>query len=171
MHFIQFIQTAIINHRNKDMDIISSEGKNGYYEDFSGFRSRSILVSLFFLGLVGLYVGLEFLDFEEKQASFPISEVEVVLLNSGKVLALPNEGTITDNVSVKGLEEGKIYKLEGKLIESKSGETIYYKNKPITSEKYFRYKGSNETIDLEYTVDREELPENISTVTELREER
>ena len=34
MHFIQFIQTAIINHRNKDMDILSSEGKNGYYEDF-----------------------------------------------------------------------------------------------------------------------------------------
>lgn len=167
MHFIQFISTTVLNSKKVETDTISY--KNGYQEDFSGFRLRSFLLGLFFLSLVGLYVGLESLDFDEKQASFPISEVEVALLNSNRVLKLPNEIILKDNVTCTDLKEGKTYKLTGKLVEKGTEKPILYENNPITSEKYFKAKGSIEKIEMKYNVVKEALTKNVSTETWLEE--
>lgn len=167
MHFIQFISMEELNNKKSETDTIRY--KNGYQEDFSDFRLRSFLLGLFFLGLVGLYVGLEYLDFDEKQASFPISEVEVALLNSNRVLKLPNEIIIEDNVTCTDLKEGKTYKLTGKLVEQGTKKPILYKSNPITSEKYFKAKGFNEEIKMKYNVVKEALPENVSVETWIEE--
>lgn len=126
-------------------------------------------MGLFFLGLVGLYVGLEYLDFDEKQASFPISEVEVALLNSNRVLKLPNEIIIEDNVTCIDLKEGNIYKLTGKLVEKGTEKPILYESNSIISEKYFKAKGSIEKIEMKYNAVKEALPENVSVETWLEE--
>ena len=162
MHFIQFISTTVLNNKKLETDTISY--KNGYQEDFSGFRLRSFLLGLFFLGLVGLYVGLD-----EKQAIFPISEVEVALLNSNRVLKLPNEIILKDNVTCIDLKEGKTYKLTGKLVEKGTEKPILYESNPITSEKYFKAKGSIEKIEMKYNVVKEALPNHVSVETWLEE--
>lgn len=61
--------------------------------------------------------------------------------------------TIIDTVTYSGLAAGKEYVLQGTLMDKKTGKEFLVEGKPVTSEKTFKPKSTDGSVEMEFTFD------------------
>lgn len=78
-------------------------------------------------------------------------------LNEERISLARNNITLTDRVSMKGMEKGESYTLEGTIMDKETGEMLKIDGKTVTAEKTFNASGTSCTVDVDFTFDASSL--------------
>lgn len=78
-------------------------------------------------------------------------------LNEERISLARNNITLTDRVSMNGMEKGESYTLEGTIMDKETGEMLKVNGKAVTAEKTFKASGTSCTIDVDFTFDASSL--------------
>ena len=74
-------------------------------------------------------------------------------LNEERISLARKNVTLTDRVSMKGMEKGESYTLKGTIMDKESGEPLKVGGKTVTAEKNFKASDTNCIVDVDFTFD------------------
>ena len=89
-----------------------------------------------------------------------IADTEAVWKKSGaKWTEAGDESVITDTVELEYLNKGQKYTLKGAVMDAETGEELLVDGKPVKAELVFTPRESENAVEMEFTVDSQDLPE------------